>query len=109
MANAKTIEILKGRLKDIFCNEKKYSEVWLSDIDFGGLYQSDKFVVNVKVEHEIDSCNDEIKNISNILYGKLSKDEFSMIWRIVVYNAFEEIHCESEDILVYSEEESCNP
>ena len=61
MVNTVSIEELSKKLKDVFCNEnkaeKKYATVWLSDVDFGGLYQTDKFVVNVKAEHKIASCN----------------------------------------------------
>jgi len=108
-----SIEDLRKKLKDIFCKENKgtnkYSTVWLSDADFGGLYQSDKFVVNVKAEHEIDSCNEEIKYIITNLFKQLSKEELSAIWRVDVYNSFEEIHCQSDDILVYTDADACQP
>lgn len=106
-----SIEDLKEKLKDIFCSEnrtyKRYSEVWLSDANFGGLYQSHKYIVNVKADHEIPSCNSEIKSIVTKLFDKLKKNEWSLIWRVVVYNSFEEIHCASEDILVYSKIDAC--
>lgn len=111
MVNTLPIEGLKKKLKDIFCNENKisnkYSQVWLSDVDFGGLYQSDKFVVNVKAEHEMLSCNEEIKYIVTVLFKQLSKQELSVIWRVEVYNSFEELYCQSEDILVYTTEDTC--
>lgn len=111
MVNTISIEALQKKLKDIFCKENKtsdkYSQVWLSDVDFGGLYQSDKFVVNVKAEHEILSCNEEIKYIVKVLFKQLSQQELSMIWRVNVYNSFEEIHCKSDDILVYTAEDIC--
>ena len=111
MVNTISIEDLKKKLKDIFCSENKtsgkYSEVWLSEVDFDGLYQSHKFVLNVKAEHEISSCNDEIKYIVTNLFKQLSKEELSFVWRVVVYNSFEEVHCASDEILVYTEEESC--
>ena len=51
MVKAISINGLKEKLQDVFCKkdrtDKKYAEVWLSDVDFGGLYQSDKFVLNV--------------------------------------------------------------
>lgn len=107
-----SVEGLRKKLRDIFCIENKatnkYSEVWLSEADFGGLYQSDKFVVNVKAEHEIDSCNEEIKYIVTVLFKQLSKKELSAIWRVNVYNSFEEIHCQSDDILVYTVSDACS-
>lgn len=105
------IEDLKKKLKDIFCVEnkanRKYAEIWLSDVDFGGLYQSDKFVVNVKAEHPIASCNEEIKHIVTHLFKQLSKEELSFIWRVDVYNSDEQMHCQSEDILVYTTVDAC--
>lgn len=106
------IEDFKNKLKDIFCAEnkidRKYSEVWLSDVDFGGLYRSDKFVVNVKAEHQISSCNLEIKHIVTNLFKQLSKEELSLVWRVDVYNSDERIHCQSEDIPVYSTFDICS-
>lgn len=111
MASKLSIEELKSKLKNLFCEENKtshkYSEVWLSDVDFGGLYQTDKVVVNVKAEHEILSCNNEIKYIVAHLFGQLPVEERSMIWRVKVYNASEQMHCESDDILVYTEADAC--
>lgn len=107
-----TIEDLAKKLKEIFCaankKNKKYAEVWLSDVDFGGLYHTDKVVVNVRVEHEVESCNEEIKYISIVLFDQLSRDENFFIWRIDVYNSFEDIHCSSDDLLVYTAKDQCS-
>lgn len=111
MVETISVEAVAKKLKDIFCAEnkasKKYSEIWLSEVDFGGLYQTDKVVVNVKAEHEIDSCNEEIKYIVTVLFKQLSKEELSLIWRVDVYNSFEEIHCQSDDLLVYTAMDAC--
>jgi len=111
MVIAISIEELAKKLKDIFCAEnkasKKYSEIWLSDVDFGGLYQTDKVVVNVKADHDVESCNEEIKYIVTVLFKKLSKEELALIWRVDVYNSSEEIHCQSDDILVYATVDAC--
>jgi hypothetical protein len=111
MVTTISIDDFKKKLKDIFGIEnkanRKYSEVWLSDVDFGGLYQSDKFVVNVKAEHQIASCNEEIKHIVTNLFRQLSQDELSFIWRVDVYNSNEQIHCQSEDILIYTTVDAC--
>ena len=106
-----TVEDLAIKLNEVFCAEnkanKKYAEIWLSDVDFSGLYQNDKVVVNVKAEHNIESCNEEIKYIYTKLFKQLSKEEISLVWRVVVYNAFEEIHCQSDDLLVYTIDNAC--
>nr|MBA2406658.1 hypothetical protein [Chitinophagales bacterium] len=76
MVETISLEDLAKKLKNLFCAEnkanRKYSEVWLSDVDFGGLYETDKVVVNVKAEHEIESCNEEIKYIVTVLFKQLS-------------------------------------
>lgn len=99
------------KLNSIFCeinrNNKKYSCVWLTEVDFGGLYQNDKYVLNVKAEHQIDSCNAEIFTIIKLLDEK-AKEELQNIWRVDVYNANEEIHCWSEELLVFDESDACN-
>jgi len=111
MVTTISIDDLKKKLRDVFCTEnklnRKYSEVWLTDVDFGGLYQVDKFVVNVKAEHHIESCNEEIKHIVTNLFKQLSQSELSYIWRVNVYNSNEEIHCYSQDILVYNTFDAC--
>ena len=105
------VKKLTDKLKSIFCNEntkqKKYAQVWLSKADFGGLYNSGKYVLNVKAEHELPSCMDEISYINALLFRDFTDTERSYIWRIAVYNSHEEIHCESDEISVYSEEETC--
>lgn len=111
MVTTISLEDIKSKLKDIFCAEnkanKKYSEIWLSEVDFGGLYQSDKFVVNVKAEHQIASCNEEIKYIIKNLFKELNEEEVSMIWRVNVYNSDEQIHCQSQELMVYNIDEAC--
>lgn len=106
-----SINGLSKRLNEIFCSEnkknRKYSQVWLSYVDFGGLYQSEKVIVNVKAEHEIDSCNDEIKDIMSMLFSNMTKEELAFIWRVDVYNSFEVIHCQSDELLVYRVEDAC--
>lgn len=111
MVETISIEDVAKKLKDIFCTEnksnKKYSEIWLSDVNFGGLYQPNKVIVNVKAEHEIESCNEEIKYIVTVLFKQLLAEELSIIWRVVVYNSFEEFHCQSDDLLVFTDIDAC--
>ncbi len=101
---------LVKKLHQIFCDtnkeDRKYSAVWLSDVDLGGLYYNEKYVLNVKAEHLIDNCNEEIISILKLLDEK-AKEELKYIWRVVVYNADEEWHCYSEDLMVLSEQDAC--
>ena len=102
-------KILIENLNKVFCDtnkeRKRYSRVWLTDADFGGLYRSGKYVLNVKAEHEIENCYDEISDILDLL-DKVAKEELRYIFRVVVYNFYEEIHCHSSE-LVYTEENAC--
>lgn len=102
---------IKEKLNSIFCDinkkDKKYSEVWLSDMEFGDLYKpANKFILNVKAEHIIDGCKDEIDFILDLLDEK-AKEELQSILLIRVFDTSDEIHCASDEILIYSEEESC--
>jgi hypothetical protein len=104
-------KVLIKSLKKLFCDinktEKKYSEVWISDIDYGGLYHSDKYVVlNVKTEHQISSCYEEIGWIIKYLDEK-AHEELQSIWRVQVYNADDRLHCVEDGISVYDEEDAC--
>jgi hypothetical protein len=103
-------ETLIGKLNDVFCEnnktEKRYSKIWLSEADFGGLYKSDLFVLNIKAEHQIDSCMAEIHSIIALLSEK-AREELKSIWRVAVYNANEQVHCWSGDLMVYDIEKSC--
>ena len=102
-------EIIENLYK-LFCTSnkqgKRYLEVWLCDEDFGGLYHSDKYVLNVKVNHEIEDCSDEIRDIIEMLDEK-AKDELKYISNVEVYSSDESTHCSSEDIKVFAEGTAC--
>ena len=103
-------KLLVKKLNEVFCNynktDKKYSEVWLSEVDLGGLYNNGKFVLCLKAEHDIDSCYDETLEILNLLNDK-AKEELEYIWTVQVYDMDDEIHCESSDLKIYDEANSC--
>lgn len=102
---------LINKLNAVFCDiskaDKRYSEVWLSDVDFGGLYKSDQYILNVRVEHNIDNCTEEIFTVVDILFEK-AKEEVAFIWRVAVYaNNDQFAHCEAPLMLVYDEDNAC--
>ena len=103
-------KVLIKNLSNLFCDVNKagtrYSEVWLSDVDFGGLYQSDKLILNVKAEHQIDNCNDEIRGILKLLDEK-AHQELQFIWSVQVYDVDDKIHCVEDGILIYDEDNAC--
>ena len=101
---------LINNLNSIFCDLKKegriYSKVWLDPVDFGGLYSDNKYVLNVKAHHNIETCGEEIDFIIFLLDEK-AKEELSYISRVSVYHANENAYCESEDLIVFEEQNSC--
>ncbi|HTE29280.1 MAG TPA: hypothetical protein VK666_02825 [Chryseolinea sp.] len=101
---------LVGKLNNIFCQlgkeGKKYSEVWLEETDFGGLYMSNKFTLNIRALHQINDCGEEIKDIVFLLYDK-ANEEYSHIFEVVVYGADDNIHCQSNEMMVYEDSKSC--
>jgi len=52
---------LQGFFCDISKRGKVYSKVWLDEADFGGLYHSGKYILNVKAHNKIDNIYSEIK------------------------------------------------
>ena len=103
-------KLLIANLNTIFCNLSKegkiYSKVWLDPVDFGGLYHSDKYILNVKAQHDIDNCGDEIDYVIGLL-DKKAKEELSYIWRVSVHHADENVFCESQDLMIFEEENAC--
>lgn len=83
--------------------EKKYLQIWLSEVDFGGLYHSDKFVLNLKAEHRIERYSTELKDIITMLAQK-AKEELKYIMHVAVYEPDDAAECESDDYLVYEKE-----
>jgi len=96
-------------LHQLFCKARKknkiYSKVWLEIADFGGLYDSKKYILNVKAHHQIENHYGEIKDVLYLL-DKEAKEELSYIWRVAVYHANEDVYSES-NLVVYEEEEAC--
>ncbi len=103
-------ETIRIKLNSLFCDinkqGKKYAEVWLSDIDFGDLYKADKYILNVKAEHVIDSCKDEIDEILELL-NKKANEELQSIWQVRIFDTTDEVHCASDEILIYSDTAKC--
>ena len=104
-------KILVKKLNKIFCDISKegklYSMVWLDPADFGGLYRTKMYILNVMSHHNIDNCMSEITDIFQMLEER-AKEELPFIWRVAVYNGDkEEVHCES-NLIVFEEENVCS-
>ena len=95
-----------NKLHKIFCDigkeRKLYSRVWLENADFGGLYYSDKYILNVQAHHKIYRSHTEINDILQLL-DKRAKDELKYIWRVAIHHANDEVTRE-KDLIVYEEE-----
>jgi len=99
------------KLQSAFCQfnkaeGNKYAEVWLSDVDFGELYHSDKYILHVKAEHDISSCSDEIDNVLRYL-DYHAHNELQYIWSVYIYDSTDQIHCQYDDLLVFTDDQSC--
>ena len=97
------IKEIKKLFIDFNKSEKRYSQVWLSEIDYGGLYYSDKYILNVKMEHHIDSIIQEITYVIDFVRKNLSKEIFSYMYSVSIHNDDERIWHEKEDIILYDD------
>jgi hypothetical protein len=103
-------KVLIKKLKKMFCDiiatGKRYSEVWISDIDYGGLYHSDKYVIlNVKMENQVTNRYEEMSWIIDYL-NENAHEELQSIWSVQVYNADDRLHCVEDGIPVYEQEDA---
>lgn len=105
MATTKLVEQIRTILCDMNKPYRKYASVWLSLND--DLTGRERYVLNVKADHLIDSCFDELDAIFDVLHEKMGATFVRTISRIAVYNANDEIHCYSGDIMVLEEDENC--
>ncbi len=95
-------------LRDIFSGlnekDKRYSKVWLSDADFGGLYQSGKYNLYLKAQNQIPRNKTEISFLIDLLDQKLDKDKVPYIFNIEVFNTNEYARPDRDDIILYNDE-----
>ncbi len=80
--------------------QKRYSEVWLTVEDLGGIPDSDNFVINVKVEPVVTSKILELNYIGLDLFKRLDKDEIPLYWHVNLYKHDERVHHTSDDIIL---------
>lgn len=106
MATNKLVDEIKVILCDMNKPSRRYSTVWLSLND--DLTGREKYILNVKAEHMIESCLGELDTIFDILYDKMGVKFTHNISRIAVYNSNDQIHCYSGDIMVLEKDEPCS-
>lgn len=104
-------KILVKKLHDVFCEsnkgEKKYSQVWLTQLDYGGLYYSDDYVLKLKAEHQIENLFTEITEVVKLL-GQKAKEESKYITRVKIYGPNDSAEYQTDDYLVYEEATACS-
>ncbi|MGI8637459.1 MAG: hypothetical protein ACR2KZ_18845 [Segetibacter sp.] len=97
---------LVKKLQEIFAEinkgEKKYSKIWLSEIDLGGLYHAVNYVLRLKAVYTIHDVYDETLQIIKLLNEK-AKDESKFIPRVSIYDINEKAQPQYDDIIIYEE------
>lgn len=100
------VKKLREAFSETLKEGRKYSQIWLSPLDYDGLYQSDDFVLKLRSEYKIERYLTEITAVSNVL-RKNFKEELKQIVSVVVYGPNEKAECEADDYLVYEEATAC--
>lgn len=94
------------KLQEVFSEkntgEKKYSQIWMSEIDLGGLYHSDSYVLRLKAAYTIKDFFNETLEIIRTLKEK-AKEESKYISRVSVYDINEQAHPSIDDLIIYEE------
>ena len=107
MDKAAFIKEIKNIFLDINTKEKKYAKVWLSEANFGGLYHSGSYSVNIKPLHNFEIESTELRSVVYMLHDKLDDEERKYLYTIKIYNDNEEIYEEPGDIVLLDEEHVC--
>jgi hypothetical protein len=93
------IENLKRLFRDVNKQGEKYVEVWLSPVEFDNGERSSKhFVLNAIVNHKLGETDDELTPLVALVKDR---EEYRHLWRVYVFDPEDELHCESDEILIY--------
>jgi hypothetical protein len=83
-------KILIEQLHSVFCElnkgKRKYSEAWLSDVDFGGWYYSDNYELHVKTNYRIENYYNEVLAIFEMIKSS-THDVLRHIWSVSVHDS----------------------
>lgn len=104
MDKATFIKEIKNIFLDINAKEKKYQRVWLSEANFGGLYRSGRYSVNIKPVRNLNETNDELKSLVYKLHDKLNDEKRKYLYTIKIYDVNEDVYNEQGDIMLLNEE-----
>ena len=98
------INEMKELFSELNRKENLYSKVWLSDENFGGLYHSGMYILNLKSKHKINGYKSEVSFLNNVLNGKFGKEKGAYIFNLEVFNENEFAYPDSNDIILYSDD-----
>ena len=104
MDRAILIKNLRKIFSELYQVEKRYYKVWLSDVDFGGLYYSGKYILNLKADHQLGSYKSEISAILDLLVNTLDDEQMQYIFNLKIYYKNEFSTSNKDDILIYEDE-----
>lgn len=83
----------------------KYSKVWLSYIDFGGIYHTDKtFELNVEPKHKVTRLLTEISYVFDFLRSN-ANEVVKQIWAVNVHRSEVDLYDVRNDMIIYAEAE----
>ncbi len=95
------------KLREIFTEsnkgDRRYSIIWLSQLNYGGLYYSKDFALKLKAEHKIERYLTEIQYVFGLLREKAA-EESKPILRVSIYGPNDNVEPESDDYLVFEAE-----
>ena len=98
-------------LNQAFCDNqkegsKKFTEAWLSYIDFGGLYFTDEhYILTVKAAY-LDGLHKDIREVLMLIQQK-AEQELKHIAQVSVRHVDDRMYCTADDFPVFKADESC--
>jgi hypothetical protein len=99
---------LVKNLRGVFSNSEirdKYSMIWLSHIDFGGLYHTEtRFDLNVAPKQKVITKFTEIRYVTSFLHSN-AKDEAKQIMAVKIHSPEIDTYDVRTDMILYAEQE----
>lgn len=101
------INVLVNKIKELFIihnktQKNKYSEVWLREVDFGGLINWERYTLCAKAAYGIELKGNARAQIIDLIWDNLN-GEHEYIWTVSVYKMDERVCCQKDDIMILEE------
>jgi len=101
------IENICSFFRKIECGDKRYSQAWLSETDFGGVYIKRRFVLHVKTAFLMDDYQPERRRIMHLLRENVP-EEYNLFRGISILDAADRECYTPDDLLVFDRTEAFN-